>query len=121
MLKVTRSVSCATLTQAQMFLSAAATSMLTHGVVSCTRRGSAAVGQLLCRKSDKDILITALGAAVLGSGMALAGACPGTILAQIGSGQVRPNESSRSYANLAKLAYRIYIRSLWCGPIRFCR
>lgn len=72
-----------------MFLSAASTSMLVHSVLACTGRGGASVDQQMCRKSDKGVLITALGGALLGSGMAFAGACPGTVLAQIGSGQVR--------------------------------
>ena len=72
-----------------MFLTASATSMLMHVLVSRTARGSSTVDAMLCRKADRGVLLTALGSLILGSGMALAGACPGTVLAQMGKGQVR--------------------------------
>lgn len=81
---------------AQMFLSAAATSMFVHSALSCTRSGAVPVDQQLCRKSDRGVLTTALGAAILGSGMAFAGSCPGTVWVQLGAGEVRdPTHASQ--------------------------
>lgn len=74
-------------TMLQMFLSAAATSVFWHSFLS--HFNGTRVKVELARSNNTDphsILWTAVGSAMLGAGMAVCGACPGTVLAQLGTG-----------------------------------
>lgn len=72
----------------KMFLSAvaaASASMSVLSVLPMTKDAFARTRKHWC-ESPKGIGATALGSSMLGVGMALAGACPGTVVAQLGAG-----------------------------------
>ncbi|XP_012942680.1 UPF0394 inner membrane protein YeeE isoform X2 [Aplysia californica] len=76
-------------TMMKMFVSASATGMLVFSfltMIPATRRKmQRAVQEYMCGLRYKTIFGTGLGAAILGTGMTLAGACPGMVLAQVGA------------------------------------
>ncbi|XP_062508229.1 thiosulfate transporter TsuA-like [Corticium candelabrum] len=74
-------------TMIKIFLSAVAASQVALVVLSITRKGDFTSSCVAYDGSGPHgILSTAVGAILLGAGMALSGACPGMVMAQIGTG-----------------------------------
>ena len=68
----------------KMFLSAGMCSLISLTIIGLVAKDKLEATRSLSKLPST--LRTVVGCALLGSGMALSGACPGTILAQIGSG-----------------------------------
>ena len=70
----------------KMFLAAVGTSAASLGIVSVVAPEKFAAARGKVSGGKKHLKVAALGAGLLGMGMALGGACPGMVLAQLGSG-----------------------------------
>ncbi|KAI9138797.1 hypothetical protein BKA69DRAFT_717940 [Paraphysoderma sedebokerense] len=73
-------------TMMKMFLSAVATSQLVFAVLSIVRPSAVFKLQQTYRSTSKPTGLVFVGAVLLGLGMSLSGACPGTLAPQLGTG-----------------------------------
>jgi len=70
----------------KMFLSAAATSMFVHVLLWFVARNVVETARGKWKSNARSLTTVAIGCAILGCGMAIAGACPGTVIVQAGAG-----------------------------------
>ena len=69
-----------------MFLSAVSTSLIIHAFLGLHATSWDVLEKLRNRKNEKGLFTTLCGGILMGIGMAMTGACPGTVIIQMGTG-----------------------------------